>query len=104
LERIGWAEQPVLDVAQAESTLLNALNDERPELVQAAGDALATISSSTAQQGIYLRASADGTDPTVAVSLYNSLAASAKRNGNLLDGEQVGSLQQTVENAENLDV
>lgn len=104
LERIGWAEQPVLDVSLAEGTLLNALTDERADLVRAAGDALATINSPNAQQGIYLRAAAEGTDPEVVVSLYNSLAASAKRHGNLLDEDQVTALQQTVENAENLDV
>jgi hypothetical protein len=40
----------------------------------------------------------------VKISLYNSLATNAKFFGNLLDPQQVQSLQKTVDEAQNLEV
>lgn len=104
LERLAISGQSTMDVSVAQPTLLAGLSDRRPELVMAVGKALARIDSAEAQQGLFDKAAAEQTAPEVAVSLFNSLATSAKFYGNQLNGQQIELLQQVVENAQDLDV
>jgi hypothetical protein len=104
LERIAVSNVPALNVAVAEPTLLASLNDQRPDLVKNVGEVIGLINSRSAQQGLLSKAVDEKTAPDVAVSLFNSLATSAKMYGNLLEGAQVDQLTTVVEKAENLDV
>lgn len=104
LERLAISGQSTMDVSVAQPTLLAGLSDERPEMIMAVGKVLARIESPESQQGLLDKAANEQTAPEVAVSLFNSLATSAKFFGNQLNPEQIERLQQIVEEAENLDV
>lgn len=103
LERLAIS-QTAMDVSLAQPTLLAGLSDQRPELVKAVGRVLGRINSAEAQQGLLDTAAAEQTTPDVAVSLFNSLANSAKLFGNQLNDEQIQRLQQVVEEAQDLQV
>jgi len=103
LERLAIS-QTAMDVSLAQPTLLAGLSGQRPELVKAVGRVLGRINSAEAQQGLLDTAAAEQTTPDVAVSLFNSLANSAKLFGNQLNDEQIQRLQQVVEEAQDLQV
>ncbi len=104
LERIAVSGVRSMNVGVAEPTLLAGLNDARPELVMNIGQVLALIDTPTAQQGLLAKAVDGQTAPEVAVSLFNSVATSAKMFGNQLEAAQVEQLQTVVAQAENLEV
>jgi hypothetical protein len=101
---LGESHNPILDTTPAMNTLLTSLDDPRAELVKSAGNAVALINSSQAQQGLLIKASDDKTPDDLRISLYKSLATAAKFYGNQLAPDQVEQLQKTVELAPNLDV
>ncbi len=89
---------PVLDVSMAEPTLLAVLsNDIRPENVKAAGKVVARLPSKPAQQALLAKAGDEKTPEDARISLYKSVATSAKLHGNQLDAEQVQALQKAIQ-------
>jgi hypothetical protein len=96
LEKLAITRGHAFDMSVAEGGLLQALNDSRPEIAKAAGNVLATLNSPSAQNGIALKANSPATPADVRVSLYQSLADSAKHIGNRLYGEQVSQLERIV--------
>src|SRR5690606_17560223 len=86
LERLATS-QTAMDVSLAQPTLLAGLSDQRPELVMAVGRVLGRINTAEAQQGLLDKAAGEQTATEVAVSLFNSLATSAKLFGNQLNDE-----------------
>jgi hypothetical protein len=104
LARLATSRGQVLDLAPAEGTLLAALSDPRPEVAKAVGDAVALTNSPAVQPALLDRAEDAKTPEDVRVSLYRSLATSAKFFGNRLEGPQVNALRKTVAAANNLNV
>jgi hypothetical protein len=104
LEKLAITRGHAFDVSVAEGGLLAALNDSRPEIAKAAGRVLATLNSSSSQNGLALKANNASTPQDVRVSLYKSLADSAKHQGNHLDGEQVAALERVVSEGKVSDV
>lgn len=104
LARLATARGQVLDLSVAEQTLIASLGDKRPQIASAAGEAVAMMDSSRAQGGLLDRANEAATAPEVRVSLYKSLATSAKFFGNRLRPEQVSALEQVVMGEKNLDI
>ncbi|MGC4032711.1 MAG: hypothetical protein QM754_13470 [Tepidisphaeraceae bacterium] len=96
IKRLAVSRGQVLDLTPARSTLLGALEDGRPEIVKLAGEGLALTNSDDAQKGLLLRAAADGVADDVKVSLFKSLAVSAKFFGNKLDASQLSTLDNVV--------
>jgi HEAT repeat protein len=96
LEKLAITRGQAFDMSVAEGGLLQALNDPRPEIAKAAGRVLATLKSPSAQNGLALKANSTATPVDVRVSLYHSLADSAKHIGNHLDGEMVSALEHVV--------
>jgi hypothetical protein len=96
LEKLAINKGHAFDVSVAEGGLLAALNDSRPQIAMAAGRVLGTLSTTSAQNGLALKANNISTPAEVRVSLYQSLADSAKHQGNHLDGEQVSELEKVV--------
>src|SRR5262249_52134425 len=84
--------------------LLSGLNDARPDIVKLAGQTIALINDKDAQPSLLAKASDDKTADDVKISLYNSLATSAKFFGNQLDEPAIKTLSGTVASAQNLDV
>jgi len=96
LEKLAITRGHAFDMSVAEGGLLQALNDTRPEIAKAAGRVLGTLNSSSAQNGLALKANSASTPVDVRVSLYHSLADSAKHIGNHLEPELVAELEQVV--------
>lgn len=104
LSKLAITHNPVLDLSVAESTLLSSLGDKRPQIASAAGDALAMLNTSQSQAGLADRANDSATLPDVRISLYHSLATSAKFFGNRLNPQQIGVLGQVVLGEKNVDI
>ncbi|MGH7215370.1 MAG: HEAT repeat domain-containing protein, partial [Tepidisphaeraceae bacterium] len=102
--KLAISRGQVYDLMTAQSALLAALNDPRADVVKASGNVLGLLNSKESQAGLFTKAQADDTGEDVKVSLFKSLATSAKFFGNQLDGSQVDGLQQTVQEAQNLAV
>lgn len=94
----------VYDLSSAKTALLASLSDARPPIVMLGGSVLGLLNDRDAQSGLLQTAQDDPTADDVKISLFNSLATSAKFFGNLLDGSQIESLQKTVAEAPNLQV
>lgn len=104
LRDLAISRNEVLNVANAEQALLATLNDQRPEIVRAAGEVLALIDSPRSQPALASIALEDKTPDEVKVSLLNSLALSAKQWGNRLEEPAVNALRQLAAGSQNLDV
>jgi hypothetical protein len=94
----------VFNLEPAKQALLGALSDKRPEIVKLAGQALALLNDADAQKALVATASDTATADDEKISLYKSLATSAKFFGNKLESSQVQTLESTVADATNLDV
>ncbi|HEX8339299.1 MAG TPA: HEAT repeat domain-containing protein [Tepidisphaeraceae bacterium] len=104
IKQIAISRGQVLDLAPAQSTLLGALEDPRPEIVKLAGEGLGLMKTADAQKGLALKANTEGVADDVKVSLFKSLATSAKFFGNQLDEQQTSALENSVKSATNADV
>jgi hypothetical protein len=104
LGKLAISRGQVLDLSVAEPALISQLDDTRPELVIAVGKVLALLNSPNAQNALLSKAVDEKTTDDVKVSLYNSLATSAKFFGNHLTAESIATLQKVVESAPNLKV
>lgn len=96
LKKVAISRGQIYDLSVARSSLLNSLDDERPEIVMLAGEVLGLIDHKDAQAGLLAKASSGGVSDDVKVSLLSSLAVSARFFGNLLDEEQVAVLEGIV--------
>jgi hypothetical protein len=96
LEKLAITRGHALDVSVAEAGLLTALSDARPQIASAAGKVLGTLSTTSSQNGLAMKANNTATPAEVRVSLYQSLAESAKHIGNHLDAEQIVDLEKVV--------
>ena len=76
---------PVIDLSQAQSTLINATKDSRAEIQILAGKILARLDRPDAQRSIAAMALAETNAMDVRISASNSLAGPAKFNASLLD-------------------
>jgi hypothetical protein len=104
LLKIGLARNAVYDLAPAKQSILSALTDARPDIVKLGGGCGAFLNDRDAQAGLLAATSEEKTADDVKISLYKSLALSAKLWGNLLDQTAVQNLEKVVAGATNLDV
>jgi len=104
IKKLAISRGQVLDLTPARSTLLGSLEDTRPDIVKLAGEGLALMNNADAQKGLLIKATTDATADDIKVSLFKSLATSAKFFGNKLDNNQVEALDTAVTNATNADV
>ena len=104
LEKLAISRGQVLDMSAAELTLLGSLDDSRLDLAKAAGNVLALMNSKPAQAGLLIKAADDKSDEQLKISLYKSLATSARFFGNGLDAPAIETLQKAVESEKSLEV
>jgi hypothetical protein len=102
--KVASSRGQVFDLMAAKPTLLSGLSDPRPNIVMLAGEVLAMLNDREAQGAILATASDEKTADEVKISLFKSLATSAKFWGNLLDTAQIDTLQNVVDTAANLQV
>jgi hypothetical protein len=96
LEKLAVAHTKAFDMTVSEGGLLSALNDSRPAIAKAAGKVLATFNLVSAQNGLAMKANNAATPADVRVSLYESLAESAKHMGNHLNSDAITDLETVV--------
>jgi hypothetical protein len=104
LQKVALTRGQAFDLSVAEGGLLSALNDKRGVIAMASGHVLSTINSSSAQNGLAIKANDEATPPEVRVSLYKSLADSAKHMGNHLDSAQISGLETVVSSSKAAEV
>jgi hypothetical protein len=104
LSKLAISRGQVLDLSVAEQTLIASLGDKRPQVAEAVGQAVALLNSPQAQSGLADRAGDTNIVPEVRISLYKSLATSAKFFGSKLSPDQLNQIQQVVMSEKNLDI
>jgi HEAT repeat protein len=104
LQRLAEGRVTSFDLTVVQPTLLASLNDKRPEVVKAVGDALAYMNSDEIQGSVLGAAIAEKTSDDVRISLLKSLAKNAKFFGKRVSTEALNDLQKLVDTAPNLDV
>ncbi len=102
LRKIAMSHSPVYDANVAEGGLTRALAGDDESLQIAAASVLALLSSPTAQQSIAKVALDDRSTELLRVAAFDSLAASAKVNANLLTEPQINRLVEMSINDPNL--
>ena len=98
--KLRETRNPVIDLSAAQSTLINATRDSRPEIQVLAGRILARLGSPDAQRSIAAMALAETNAKDIRISAFNSLAVSAKINANLLDNEMIDAIYSLVSSRE----
>ncbi len=99
LQKLAINHAQVYDLSAAEPTLLSSLNDKRPDVAKAVGNVLALFDAKEVQPALLARANDDKAPEDVRISLYKSIANSAKFFGNRLSDDDVASLQKIVDGA-----
>jgi hypothetical protein len=98
--KLAQLRNPVIDLSAAQSALINATKDKRPEVQILAGRILAYLSSADAQRSIAAMALAETNATDVRIAAFDSLAISAKLNANLLDNEKIDAVYSLVSSQE----
>jgi hypothetical protein len=94
--KLAQSRNAVIDLSLAQSALIDATKDNRTEIQVLAGQILACLNSPDAQRSIAATALAETNDMGVRLSAFNSLAVSAKFNGNLLDDQTIDTIYSLV--------
>jgi HEAT repeat protein len=92
LHAIGVDGRTVYGFGVAEPALIVALSSDSEELQTTAASVLALARTSTAQRAVAMIALDAGNVDSLRISAFNSLAESAKHNGNLLEERQIAQL------------
>jgi hypothetical protein len=99
LGQLALTRGQVLDLAPAQSALLGALEDARPEIVKASGAALAYINAREAQTGLIVKGMDEKTPDEIKIALLDDLATNARTFGNQLDPALIDSLLKVMQGA-----
>jgi len=94
--QLAQTRNPVIDLSAAQTALINATGDKRPEIQVLSGQVLAHLDSPDAQRSIAAMALAQTNTIDVRIQAFNSLATSAKLNAKLLDSETVDAIYSLV--------
>ena len=97
---LAQTRNPVIDLSAAQSALISATKDKRPEIQVLAGQILAHLDSPDAQRAIVATALDQTNAMDIRISALNSLAVSAKINANLLDDGMIDALYSVVSSQE----
>ncbi len=97
---LAQTRNPVIDLSQAETALINATGDSRTEIQVLAGQTLAYLQSPTAQSAIVTMALDTNNDPNVRIQAFNSLATSAKMNASMLSDDMINRIYELISSNE----
>ncbi|MCK4343461.1 MAG: hypothetical protein KAY37_17240 [Phycisphaerae bacterium] len=104
LRLLAVTNNPLFDVAEAESALLAALETQEAALRLSIAEVLGYLGSSKAQQAI-ANIALDTSEPEdMRVKMFAALAEAAKRRGNLLDNDLVQKIVEIAEGDENMTI
>jgi hypothetical protein len=104
LQRLAISKGQVFDLLVAQSAVMMALDDPRPEIAHAGANALGLLNSREAQAALATKAIDDKTPDEFKIILLKDLSVHAKLYGNMIDQGVIDSLGKLAETAANLDV
>ena len=94
--KLAVERNPVINLAEGESALVDATKDSRVQIKLLAAQILAYLNSASAQRAIAAMALGDENSQEIRISAFGSLALSAKVNGSLLDDGQISAIYAIV--------
>ncbi len=98
--KLAQTRNRVIDLSDAQDTLIDATNDERQGIQVLAGQILARLDSPNAQRAVAAMALSEKNDAEVRILAFGSLSISAKQNGSLLDDDKIDGIYSLVGSAE----
>lgn len=98
--KVVQSKNPFIDIPAAQSILINAINDERPEIQIVVGQILAYLGSPNAQRAIALMALNEYNNIDVQISAFESLATSAKLHANMLTEQLIDGVYALISSSE----
>jgi HEAT repeat protein len=98
--KLAQTRNRVIDLSPALNILINATNDKRTEIRTLAGQILAHLESPDAQRAIAAMALNSDNSLEVRISAFESLAASAKSNANMLIDQMVDGIYELISSDE----
>jgi hypothetical protein len=96
LTKLAVNRNPVLDLSAALDTLLEGLNDKRPDNAKSAASVLGMLDSKVTQPALLSKAVDDKTSDDLKIAAYKALATSARTFGDRLEGSQVVNLRKAA--------
>jgi hypothetical protein len=93
---IAQSRNRILDLSPAEGALIAVTKDKRAEMQMLAGQVLAYLNTATAQQAIAAMALSEENSREIRIAAFNSLAASGRHNGCLLDDQTIAVVYSLV--------
>jgi len=90
--KLAQSRNRVIDLSLARNALISATGDSRPQMQVLAGQVLAYLNSPDAQRAIAAMALSQSNSLDVRVSAFESLAESAKLNGNMLVEQMIDDI------------
>lgn len=94
--KLALSRNRLVDLSQAQSSLVTVTERNWPEMQMAAGQVLAYLSSPAAQRALVTMAMHESNDKDVRLAAFASLALSAKLNANLLLSNHVDALYELI--------
>lgn len=94
----------ILEVSQAQQSLLASLEDTRPDVVKAVANVLGMLNDKMVQSALASKAADDKAPEEVKIAAFKALATNAKNHGNLLDQDGIALVQKSVAAGPSLDV
>ena len=98
--KLAQTRNRVVDLSAAQSALISATKDDRPDIQILAGQVLAYLAGSDAQRSIAAMALAETNAMAARIEAFKSLAVSAEINANLLDNKMVDAIYALVSSLE----
>ncbi|MCJ7692527.1 MAG: HEAT repeat domain-containing protein [Sedimentisphaerales bacterium] len=98
--KLAQTRNRVIDLSDAQDTLIDATKDERQGIQVLAGQILARLDSPNAQRAVAAMALSEKNDAEVRILAFGALSISAKQNGSLLDDDKINAIYSLVGSAE----
>ncbi len=98
--KVAQTRNPVINLSLAQAVLINAINDNRPEIQILVSQILAHLGSPDAQRAIAVMALNSQNSPDVRLAAFDSLVTSAKLHANMLAEEIVDGIYALISSAE----
>ena len=93
---LALTRNPVINLSPAQNALVSAVNDQRKEIQILSGQILAHLDSPGAQRAIAGMALDNNNDADVRIAAFDSLAASAKLNANMLVDPMINAIYSLI--------
>jgi hypothetical protein len=104
IQRLALSRAQIFDLLVAQSAVMAALDDQRPEIARAAANAMGMLNSREAQAALAVRGIDEKTTDEFKVIVLKNLSTHAKFYGNQLDQGFTEGLAKLAETAMNQDV